>query len=163
MKNQFHFCVRAAALAAAAVLFSGTATHAAPPKKPAPAPAPTAHMAESNAPSSEPPQVPQSVFTIPRNPKEGRDPFYPNSDRLFNPPKPKSTSAGAEALVLNGLSGTARGRLAMINGKTLAEGEETEVATSEGRLRIRCLQIKTDSVVIESAGQRRELRLRQNY
>ncbi len=29
------------------------------------------------------PDVPKSVFTVPRTPQEGRDPFFPNSSRLF--------------------------------------------------------------------------------
>jgi hypothetical protein len=159
MKNLFRFCVRAIPLAAAAALAAGgPPAQTAPPKKPGPA-APTT---KTNAASSEV-QIPQSVFIIPTSPKEGLDPFFPNSNRLFTPKKVKTTPSGVETLVFNGLSGSPAKRYAMINGHTLAEGEEAEVNTPEGRARIRCLQIKAESVVIEMDGQRRELHMRQNY
>jgi len=109
--------------------------------------------------------IPQSIFLLPANSKEIRDPFFPNSDRLSigsaTAPK-RSPTPDSTLLVLNGLSGTSDRRLAMINGHTLAEGEESEVNTSAGRLRFRCLEIKADSVIIEVGGERRELRLRSN-
>ena len=48
----------------------------APAKSPAPAPAVT------NA-ASALPEIPKSVFIIPSTPHQGKDPFYPNSTRLF--------------------------------------------------------------------------------
>ena len=105
--------------------------------------------------------IPQSVFVIPDTPEEGRDPFFPNSSHAGTPgPKP-SASAGADALVLNGIGGTPDHKLAMINGRTMAEGETNEVNTAAGRVRIRCLEIKGESALIEViGGERRELHLR---
>ena len=106
--------------------------------------------------------IPQSSFTIPATPQEGRDPFFPNSSIGTGTVTLKPTpSAGIEALILNGISGTANNKLAMINGRTLAEGETTEVNTSAGRVRIHCIEIKGESAVVEVVGgERRELHLR---
>jgi hypothetical protein len=107
--------------------------------------------------------IPQSIFVVPKNAEEGRDPFFPTSDRLWRvttvklPPRPNTP---AVSLVLNGLSGTADHRLAMINGRTFAEGESNEVTTAGTRVLIRCIEIKESSVVIEVGGARRELSLR---
>jgi hypothetical protein len=132
--------------------FGMITAHSAPPQIKAKA---EATLARSNA-------IPQSVFTIPPTSKEGRDPFFPNSSRLPGGALPnKAASAHIEvALVLNGLSGTADHRLAMINGRTVAQGEEIEVPTASGRMRVRCIEIKGETVTVEVGGERRELRMR---
>ena len=105
--------------------------------------------------------IPQSVFIIPSNVREGRDPFFPDSIRPYNSgPVKTNTPTGAVTLVLNGVSGTAERRLVMINGRTMAEGETSEVPTPGGRYKVRCLEIKDESVIIEIGGERRELHLR---
>ena len=110
--------------------------------------------------------IPQSTFVMPANQKEGRDPFYPDSERpyanLTGPKQPVQTKISPTAFILNGLSGSGDHRLAMINGRTLAEGEESEINTVAGRVTVRCVEIKTDSVVIEVGNERKELRLRGN-
>jgi len=63
-------------------------------------------------------------------------------------------------LELRGISGTVDRRLAIINGHTFGVGEEGEVPTSNGRARIRVLEIKSDSVVVLVNGEQRVLRLR---
>jgi hypothetical protein len=63
-------------------------------------------------------------------------------------------------LRLNGLSGSLAHRLAIINNQTFAVNEEGEVPTNSGRARIRCLQIKDDSVVIQVGGKLCTLQLR---
>ena len=106
--------------------------------------------------------TPQSVFVVPSSPAEGCDPFFPDSTRIFGVKSaaPKvSSRVDIGALVLNGLSGTTEHRLAMINGHTFAEGEKAEINTSSGRIQIKCVEIKTGSVVIEVNGQRQELHL----
>jgi hypothetical protein len=127
-------------------------TNAAPSKQSTPTPA---TASATNAVSFE------SVFTMPASPKEGRDPFFPNSTSVYNrgdvKPKPSTITT---VFTLNGVSGTANRRLAIINGRTLAEGEETEINTSSGRIRVRCIEITTSSAVIEVDGVRRELHLR---
>ena len=124
--------------------------------------------ASSGASNAAPAQleIPKSVFVMPSTPLEGKDPFFPHSKRLFasgvvrtnlppvNPP--------AE-LHLNGISGTADRRLAIINNQTFAANEEGDVPTNRGRSHIRCLEIKTDSVLIQVGAEQRVLRLRPNF
>lgn len=145
MKTSFFLSLTFATLA-----FSLRPAHAAPP-----APAkPTTNM------------VVKSVFTIPTNKDEGRDPFYPNSTRLWGAPldaQPTSKPAqpsGVDCLVLKGLSGAVSNPLAMVNGRTMARGEDAEITTDCGRLLVHCVDITTNSVIVEVNGQRRELHLR---
>jgi hypothetical protein len=65
-------------------------------------------------------------------------------------------------LTLKGISGTAGHRLVIINNHTFSEGEEGDVAVSGGRIHVRCIQITSHTVIIEAAGQRRELTLPDN-
>jgi hypothetical protein len=110
--------------------------------------------------------VQKSVFTVPANKNDGCDPFFPSSTRLWSmnitagasPAKSKPT--GLECLVLKGLSGAAGNPLAIINGHTMARGENTEIATECGRLLVHCVDITANSAIVEVAGERRELRLR---
>src|SRR5690242_18624860 len=98
------------------------------------------------APAAKPTQpevVSRSVFVIPTNPKQGRDPFYPNSNRPYD-----SATAGqvhladVSSLVLKGVSGPPDHRLAIINSHTFAEGDEQDLVTSQGRIHVRCVEIK---------------------
>jgi hypothetical protein len=123
---------------------------AAPPKAPATAVA-------TNKPPDQEAAFPKSEF----DERGAKDPFFPM--RAINPGPPKPTpgaATGAGLLVLNGLSGTAARPLAMINGRTFGVGEEAEVPTSAGKVKIRCEQIRADSVKVEilSTGEHRELR-----
>lgn len=126
---------------------------------PAAQPAKTATPAGQNKTVAEERPVPKSIFVVPAKPQDGHDPFFPASDRLFAvkvAPKQTPSTPGV-ALVCNGISGAPDHRLAMINSKTFAEGEEELVTTSDGRVRVRCVEIKGNVVVVEVAGERREL------
>jgi len=121
--------------------------------------APPAAKRQPEAAPSATNDIPQSVFAVPASPEEGRDPFFPNASR--ETPAKQNTSTAANALILNGIGGTPDHKLAMINGHTMAEGETNEVTTASGHVRIRCLEIKGESAVIEViGGERRELHLR---
>jgi hypothetical protein len=146
MKNCFLNVILALATAAA------LSTHAALPAK-------TATTTGQNKTAPEETPVPKSTFGIPAKPQDGHDPFFPASDRLYalKPAPKQASSATGSALVFNGMAGTQDHRLAMINSKTFAEGEEAMVNISGGRVRVRCLEIKGDVVVVEVAGERREL------
>ena len=107
--------------------------------------------------------VPQSEF----DERAGKDPFFPN--RALGPvvkvPTPKTGEKTVDAsrfLQLTGLSGAVNRRLAIINNQTLEVGEEREVTTSGGKIKIRCVEIRADSVLIElpNQGGRKELQLR---
>jgi hypothetical protein len=110
------------------------------------------------------PPIPQSVFIIPSNPQEGKDPFFPRSMRLFSDVLVKTTLQPAAAIAvelkLNGISGTADRRLAIINNRTFEIGEEGEVTSNVGRVRIICKDIKADTVRVLISGEERILRLR---
>jgi hypothetical protein len=109
--------------------------------------APMIVPASTNAPA-------QSVFTLPDSPKEGRDPFFPNSPRPYvESHQQNNTQPELSALKLEGITGRGSRALAVINGETFAAGEESDVKTAGGKIHVRCMQIKTSSVVIEASGQ----------
>lgn len=109
-------------------------------------------------------EIPKSVFLIPTTPQQGKDPFFPRSMRLFTSAVVSTNLQPAPAvtveLKLNGTSGTSARRLAMINNRTFEANEEGAVSTVSGLVRIRCLEIRADSVLVQIGGEQRILRLR---
>jgi len=100
----------------------------------------------------------RSVFILPSNPKEGRDPFFPDSDRPYEIAAAANPQAGkATSLVLKGFSGPPDHRLVIINNHTFAVGDAGNVITPSGPIHLRCVEIKTNSVIIETGGQHHEL------
>ena len=100
----------------------------------------------------------RSVFILPSSPKEGRDPFFPDSERPYEIAAAANPQSGKTAsLVLKGFSGPLNHRLVIINNHTFAAGDEGNVTTLSGRIHLRCVKIKADSVVIETGGQHHEL------
>jgi hypothetical protein len=102
-----------------------------------------------------------SVFIMPTSPADGRDPFYPASSRPYQSavvPNGKMSDVNMSLLSLQGVSGQPPQRLAIINKRTFTTGDNLEVSTSQGRIRVLCLEISDNSVVIEVNGQRHELR-----
>ena len=150
-----------AGLAAVALCASAGEPAALPAKSPgskSSAPGPAAAQSLSQAP------IPQSLFRIPANASQGRNPFYPNSSMLSPAPVASSATNAVPApespLTLNGLSGPPR-RTAIVNGRTFEAGEQAEVRLPSGsKILIKCEEIKDSSAVFLIAGQRRELRLR---
>ena len=111
--------------------------------------------------ASEPAQ--RSVFIIPANANEGRDPFFPTSLRPYERTRVSQPQVvEISSLVLKGVSGPPDNRLAIINNRTFAVGDEQDLLTSQGRIRIRCVEINDKSVVVESGGQRQELKYVEN-
>jgi hypothetical protein len=114
---------------------------------------------DAHRPAAASPPIPLSVFTQPTSPKEGRDPFFPSSTRLFaSSVIPKSKSNDLSSLVIRGKSGSSDHPLVIINDVTFAVGDERDVITPQGRVRIHCLQIVGDLAVIEANGQHHDLR-----
>jgi hypothetical protein len=103
--------------------------------------------------------APLSVFTQPSSPKDGRDPFFPASLRPYaSAVVPNAPTTDLTSLVLQGTSGTPEHRLVIINKVTFGVGDEAEVSTAQGRIRIHCLAITDDAAVVEAGGVRQILR-----
>jgi hypothetical protein len=115
--------------------------------------------AQTVEPAAQPPVVPRSIFIQPTNPKEGRDPFFPGSLRPYaSAVVPTASTTDMSSLVLQGVSGAPDHRLVIINNVTFAVGDDAEVNTPQGRIRIHCVEIVGDSAVVEANGQRQQLR-----
>ena len=106
-------------------------------------------------------EIPQSVFAVPATPRDGRNPFFPQSAVVAPIVQPKATGTlDFNSFVLNGITSPPK-RTAMINGRTFERGEEGEVRLPSGaKVLIKCEEIRADSAIIFVSGQRRELRLR---
>ena len=130
----------------------------------------TAWMARAaqTQPTNRPPAevvMPKSIFVT--NEVAGKDPFFPNSERrkvTVDPtggqktPKP----VGAGALFLRGITTDSSGkRIALINNLTFAKDEVLDVRVGDGKLKLRCVEIREKSVVVEIVGEseQRELKL----
>jgi len=89
-------------------------------------------------------------------PQVGKDPFFPNSHRR-DPVAPVAPSTApvhvAPTLVLRGIVGSPGRRLAIINNETMELGEESAVRTAAGRVRVKCLQIDPDAVLVQIEGE----------
>jgi len=107
-----------------------------------------------------------AVFVMPKDKQQGVDPFFPHSLRPYGPVMPIVVQTTPEPvtvaveLKLKAISGLPEHRLALINNHTFEAGEEGEVVTTNGRMRIRCLEIHGESAVVQVGPERRELRLR---
>ena len=71
-------------------------------------------------------------------------------------------SATCPSLVLKGISGPPDHRLAIINNHTFGVGDEADSSPPRAGFISVALKSKTNSVVIESAGQRHELKYTSN-
>lgn len=105
------------------------------------------------------PQVPRSVFNLPASPKEGRDPFFPNSARPYEgaPVASIKNVADFSALVIKGFSGVPPNQLVIINDVTFGVGDDAEVRTPDGRIRIHCVSISGKTAVVDVNGQQHTL------
>lgn len=113
-------------------------------------------------------EMPQSEFTLPANPREGRDPFFPNSMRPYEAVKEARAAKGGVMpgeLVVKGIIATKNGGLAIINNHPFGEDETGIVITKDGRrLEVHCVAIDPGSgtVTVEAAGSRVVLRFSPN-
>jgi len=109
------------------------------------------------------PPPPKSVFVMPTGPKEGRDPFFPNSSRVYDtmPGVKNVDNSSLERLKIKSIMDAGNGRIfAIINNHTFAPGDEGTVINDEGqRIIIRCLDInsRAGTVTVESHGARATL------
>jgi len=105
----------------------------------------------------------RSVFMLPANPGEGRDPFFPKSNRPYeSAPTVTNNVVEVTALVVRGVSGSTDHRLVIINNHTFAAGDIADVLTDQGRIRVHCVEIKPHSVIVEIGGHYHELSISDN-
>lgn len=120
-------------------------------------------VADDAEPAKETPADPltASSFSIPASLQQGRDPFFPTSTRPLTIaqtiPEPV---AGPAKIVLKGISGSTDKPLALINNRTFAVGDEQDVTTALGKVKVKCLSIDGMTVTVLVQGQIRELVLR---
>jgi hypothetical protein len=94
-----------------------------------------------------------SVFTMPSNPGEGRDPFFPNSVRPYAESQSHiKHQVDVTSLQIKGISQIAGQLYVIINNHTFGAGDEGDVITPQGRIHLKCLSIGADSVLVESGG-----------
>ena len=128
--------------------------------------APSTVSAGANAPAAIRAEIPKSVFVIPSSPKEGRNPFFPQSAVQAPPPdlsriSKQPVKSDPSLIHLNGITPSGPRVTAMINSRTFEEGESGEIKLPNGaKVLIKCIEIKADSVIIEVDGQKRELKLK---
>jgi hypothetical protein len=103
------------------------------------------------------PAPPLSTFIIPTGPREGRDPFYPESTRPYEENKPSGSNLAADSFTVKGLSVEHGHPMVIINNHTFAVGDEGDVLTSVGHVHLRLVQIQENIAVIQANGLRREL------
>lgn len=101
----------------------------------------------------------RSLFVMPTNAKDGRDPFFPDSVRPFQSAVTNSSRPAIEisSLVVKGFYRDAKGVLVIINNRTFAVGDESDVTVPNGRIHVRCLEIRSNVVVIDANGEKHEL------
>jgi hypothetical protein len=115
------------------------------------------YAAPPKATNAAPPEHIHSTFIVPKNPTEGRDPFFPNATSLYQTDTVKPVvDSGINLLRLDGILGSS---LAQVNNVTLSVGETEEVKTTSGTVSVRLVEIHTadNTAVIEANGQRRVL------
>ncbi len=140
---------------AVALLFCARPVVAAPP---------TATGTNAVAPKiSEPPRPRLSVFE--EKVKGAKDPFFTSSARRTPKLVTGKTVAPVDQtkdLILRGLTGSKSRRLALINNQTFSEGEQADVKVPIGKIRVRCVEIRDQSVIItvEGSAERKEIRLK---
>jgi hypothetical protein len=79
--------------------------------------------------------------------------------RQVIPPSPAAVRV-PDKLVLRGILGSGTRRLALINDATLAAGEEGRAHLGAQEIRLKCVEIRDDAVVVQvDGGDRQELRL----
>ena len=108
----------------------------------------------------------RSVFVVPTDPKEGKDPFFPRSLRPYGttsaPVKAGSSNVPpAIELTLSGISGNAEKPLAIINNVTFGINDDNDVIVKGRRIRIRCVDINLEEgrVRVQFGSELRDLRL----
>ena len=109
------------------------------------------------------PKLFRSTFVMPTTSREGKDPFFPKSDRPHRSgikTGPTNSVVVAE-LTVNGFSGTSEKPLVIINNVTFGIGDELDVPFKGRKFRVRCTEVNiTEGLVrVQIGSETRELRL----
>jgi hypothetical protein len=101
----------------------------------------------------------RSVFTQPASVRDGRDPFFPESTRIFE----TIQAATVHVVEINNLTvkgySIVRGRpMVIINNHSFMAGDEGDVLVTGGRAHLRCLQILSSKVIVEVNGAHHEIK-----
>lgn len=104
-------------------------------------------------------QYVNSVFVS--TPGVGKDPFFPKSTRWI--PKVTTnaipTAVSFSFLSLKGISGPKNKRLAIINNRTFEVGEVADLKAAGQTVRVTCVEIRDDGVVVSINDQTQKLSL----
>jgi hypothetical protein len=92
-------------------------------------------------------------------PGTGKDPFFPTTTRR-EPPKKDAEKTDFPSLSLKGISGTPDRKLALIDYLTIAQGEEADIRIGKQSYRVKCLEIRERSALLQIKNQQKELFLR---
>ncbi len=110
-------------------------------------------------------ELPRVVAKFEDDPRKGRDPFFPNSERrgnkllAANSPAVKKAPSAISNLVLRAIIASRPPR-AWINNRSFQAHEEGEVKLpGGGAVRIRCIEIRDKDVTIELEGAQHKLSL----
>jgi hypothetical protein len=104
------------------------------------------------------PMPKHSVFIMPTNPKEGRDPFFPDSTRVYE----SNISAAPHVVEINSLAvkgySIVNGNpIVIINNHSFMVGDEGDVLVPGGRVHVHCIDIKPSLAIVDVNGQRHHL------
>jgi hypothetical protein len=136
------------------------------PKAPPPAPSkPKTEAPKTNAGAAAQTNLSDQYTSVFEDlpPQKGKDPFFPTSRR--REPAPEAVAAGnANAhvdpvLVLKAIIRTSKHSQAVINNEIFEGGEEQSVRVPNGHVRVRCLDISSNSVLIQVEGEAEPKRL----
>ena len=107
--------------------------------------------------------IPQSVFACPNNPSEGRDPFFPDSTRVYGSNLASQRSGPSLSdLTLKAVLGAPPRVFAIINNHAFAPGDQGDVTTKPGqRLHIHCTDVNPSNgtATVEANGASQVLHL----
>jgi hypothetical protein len=105
------------------------------------------------------PPPPRSTFTLPTNQHEGRDPFWPESTRVWDSTIAVAHAAEPTTLKVDGYSIVNGRPIVIINKVSFLAGDEADLPSpSGGHTHVHCIDIQSDHVIVEVNGMRREIR-----
>lgn len=98
-----------------------------------------------------------SVFVMPSGPRDGRDPFFPESTRPYEGNPVAKHAVDESNFTVRGRSFVGGQSMVIINNHTFGLGDSGDVLTSTGRVHLHLVEIRPNSVVIEVNGNKREI------